>query len=258
VDNLPVALLPKFLELHEGNDSRSVRRFAFVMDLREKSFLSRYRTVFQDLENRDFDLKIIFLEASEEALLKRYSETRRQHPLSTERGSLLSGIRAEKESLKELRGIAHHVIDTSRYNVHELRDLISGHAEHGVSLQRMQIQVLSFGFKYGVPFDADLVMDVRFLPNPFFIPELKDKDGEDDAVRTFVMERCPTREFLEKYLELLTYLVPLYEKEGKSYLTLAFGCTGGQHRSVAIARNIFTRLKNTRKGVTLTHRDLRR
>lgn len=256
VDNLPAALLPKFLELQVQTISE-VTRFAFVMDLREKDFLARYESVFADLKAQGFSLEIVFLEASEDALLRRYSETRRHHPLSDEKG-LLQGIRTEKDRLARLRGIAGRVIDSTKSNVHELKALILELAEKDIRKKRLWINVLSFGFKYGIPRDADLVMDVRFLPNPFFVPELKNQDGQARQVRDFVLDRNETKEFMKKYIDMLDYLVPLYEREGKSYLTLAVGCTGGRHRSVAVADAVYEHLTGFTKNISLAHRDMER
>ncbi|MFP4474259.1 MAG: RNase adapter RapZ [Desulfatibacillaceae bacterium] len=255
VDNLPVPLLPKFLELHRESMA-DTSRLAFGMDLREKAFLSRYRQVFQELENEGYRLEIIFLEASEDVLVRRYSETRRQHPMSAG-GGVLDGIRVERERLDEVRSLAHKVIDTSHYNVHELKAMVREHCEKTLTSRGLRVQVLSFGFKFGIPHDADLLCDVRFLPNPHFVPELRPLSGEDEAVRNFVAEREVTRYFLEKYLDLLDFLVPLYEKEGKSYLTIGIGCTGGRHRSVAIARAVYEHLRAMGREVNLAHRDMK-
>jgi len=254
VDNMPVDLLPKFLELPVEAES-DISGLGFVMDLRERGFLSRYPAVFQALRKKGYNFKILFLEAREEILVQRYSQTRRQHPLAQGK-SLLESIRTEKEQLRGLRKAADKLVDTSRYNVHELKSVILDIAEKSSKRPSLKINILSFGFKYGVPHDADLVMDVRFLENPYFVPELKDLDGETDAVRKYVLNNEETRKFLEKFLELLDYLIPLYEKEGKAYLTVAVGCTGGMHRSVAVARSIFEHINNTGKHMELNHRDI--
>ncbi|MFC1828470.1 RNase adapter RapZ [Thermodesulfobacteriota bacterium] len=254
VDNMPVDLLPKFLELPIEAESE-ISGLGFVMDLREKGFLSRYPAVFQTLRKKEYNFKILFLEAGEEILVQRYSQTRRQHPLAQGK-SLLESIRAEKEQLKGLRKAADQIVDTSRYNVHELKSVILGIAETSSKRSPLKINILSFGFKYGVPHDADLVMDVRFLENPYFVPELKDLDGETDAVRNFVMNNKETKRFLEKFVDLLDYLIPLYEKEGKAYLTIAVGCTGGMHRSVAVTRSIFEHINKTENHIELIHRDI--
>ncbi len=256
VDNLPVALLPKFLELQVQTVSE-VTRFAFVMDLREKGFLSRFESVFQELETLGFAVEIVFLEAGEDTLIRRYSETRRHHPLSEDSG-LMEGIRKEWNSLAPLRKIANRVVDTSILNVHELKALILKLSAQDHQKKRLQTNVLSFGFKYGIPRDADLVIDVRFLPNPYFIPELKNQTGLMAPVRDFVMERAETREFMSKYLDLLDYLLPRYQREGKAYLTVAIGCTGGKHRSVAVAGKVHEHLSGVAQKVSLSHRDVDR
>ena len=253
VDNMPVDLLPKFLELPMEQDSEIIG-IALVMDLREKGFLAKYQAVFNELKQKGFHFEILFLEAEEQILVQRYSTTRRQHPLSPGK-SLLDGIRTEKKQLADLRSAADLVMDTSKFNVHELKLKILDIAHRSKKLVPMRINVLSFGFKYGIPYDADLIMDVRFLANPYFIPELKELDGETQGVKAFVLEHSETRIFLEKYLELLDYLIPLYEKEGKAYLTIALGCTGGRHRSVTIAGTIFEHIRAMGKTVELNHRD---
>ena len=254
VDNLPVALLPKFLELHLQRVS-DVTKLAFVMDLREKEFLQKYEEVFLDMKQRGFDLEIVFLEASEESLLRRYAETRRHHPLSGDKG-LLEGIRTERKQLAGLRSIADRIIDTSQTNVHDLKALIRDHVEKSISLRAMHTHVISFGFKYGIPHEADLVMDVRFLPNPFFVPELKEMTGEDEPVQVFLNQRRETIEFMDKYIDFIDFLIPKYEQEGKSYLTLAIGCTGGRHRSVVIAKKVSAHLEQRGRRTTLAHRDM--
>lgn len=254
VDNLPVALLPKFLELKEQNVSE-VNRLAFVMDLREKTFVNEYKKVFSEIADRGYTLDILFLEADEQTLVRRYSETRRQHPLAQDQG-LLEGIRAEKSQLEPVRKIAHKVINTSEFTVHQLKQVIREHADRHVRLDTMRIAVLSFGFKYGIPHDADLVFDVRFLPNPFFVPELKDKSGTDTTVRDYVIEREVTQSFLARLKDFLDFVVPLYKREGKAYLTIALGCTGGQHRSVALAEEVAAHLLATETNITITHRDI--
>jgi UPF0042 nucleotide-binding protein len=256
VDNMPVLLLPKFLELRSGSVSE-VQKLALGMDLREKEFTERYGEVFDRLRKEGYQLEIVFLEASEEVLLKRYSQTRRQHPVSKE-GRLLQSIRAEKTQLNGLKQIADNIIDTSNYTVHQLKEFIIQYAYRGKNAEKMRITVLSFGFKYGIPLDTDLLIDVRFIPNPYFIPELKKLDGKDERVQQFVKKWQETDRFLKKYFALLEYLLPLYEKEGKSYLTVSVGCTGGRHRSVTIAEEIFDHLKRQRKEMTIIHRDIDR
>ena len=254
IDNLPVVLLPKFLELRTETGSE-ITKLAVVMDLREREFIERYPEIFAKLREQDYLLEILFLEASTEALLRRYSQTRRKHPLSAEK-NLLAGIEAERKELRDLREVADLVIDTSNYNVHELKEIILNHALKAVPAKRMKIYLLSFGFKYGIPHDADLVIDVRCLPNPYFVQELKNLDGTSPDVKEYMDRWEETHIFLKKYLDLLTFLIPLYEKEGKSSLTIAIGCTAGRHRSVSIAETVFQELGKTTNFITLTHRDV--
>jgi len=254
VDNMPVALLPKFLELPIESDSE-ITGLAFVMDLREKSFLSSYSLVFDSLKKKGHKFKILFLEANEETLLKRYSQTRRHHPLSQDK-SLLDGIRIEQKQLKELKITADKIIDTSHYNVHDLKSVINDIAQQSKNFAPMRINILSFGFKYGTPHDASLIMDVRFLANPYFVPELKAFDGKNREIKNYVLNNDEARRFLKKYLNLLDYLIPLYEKEGKAYLTIAVGCTGGRHRSVTITEALFEHIKKPGRQIIITHRDI--
>ena len=225
------------------------------MDLREKGLLTKFPAVFEELRRDGNRFTILFLEADESTLLRRYSQTRRQHPLS-QGLSLIESIRAEKAQLTELRVAASKIIDTSQYNVHELKAAITAIAQRSKPLTSLKINVQSFGFKYGLPQDPDLVVDVRFLPNPYFVPELTTLDGQSGPVRAYVLENQTCRRFLKKYLDLLDYLVPLYEKEGKAYLTIAVGCTGGRHRSVAIAGCVHEHLQQQKRRVAISHRDI--
>ena len=254
VDNMPVALLPKFLELPIKSNSE-IAGLAFVMDLREKSFLSKYSSIFKSLKKKGHRFEILFLDADEETLLKRYSQTRRHHPLSQDK-SLLEGIRTEEQQLKDLKVAADKIINTSHFNVHELKSVISDIAQKSKNFAPMKVNILSFGFKYGIPHDADLIMDVRFLSNPHFVPELRNLDGKNEKVKTFVLNNEDAQKFLKKYLELLDYLIPMYEKEGKAYLTIAVGCTGGRHRSVTIAEAVFEHIKKSEMQIIVTHRDI--
>lgn len=254
VDNLPVALLPRFLDL-TPESVREKSGFAFVMDLREKGFLDKYADIFDTLRSQGNHVRILFLEADEKTLLQRFSQTRRQHPLVGD-GGLLKGIRAEMNHLQALRKTADRVIDTSNYNIHELKAVITEIARRSRAASPISLHILSFGYKYGIPHDADLIIDVRFLANPFFVPELKQLTGEMQPVRQFVMNDPSCGPFLDRYLDLLSYLIPLYEKEGKSYLTIAVGCTGGKHRSIAIAMFLYEHLKKPGVRVTVSHRDI--
>jgi len=254
VDNMPVSLVPKFLELREGAASE-VQKIALGMDLRQKDFVESFQAIFDQVREEGFLPEVLFLEASEDVLLKRYSETRRQHPMSRG-GNLLASIREEREKLSGLKTLAHRIIDSSHFTVHELKKLIIEHAYRNIPSERMRIGMFSFGFKYGVPRESDLLVDVRFIPNPYFIPELKRLDGRDDRVRDFVLKWPETHEFLNRYAGLLEYLIPLYEKEGKSYLTIGVGCTGGRHRSVTVATELVRRLEEGGREITLVHRDM--
>lgn len=257
VDNMPMELVPKVLELPLKNDN-TVRGAAFVMDMRSKTFIQTFVSGISAIEEMGIRPKIIFLEADVNTLVARYSQTRRHHPLDHKR-TLLDCIHDEKKTMMPVRQAAHHIVETSSYTVHELKAVILNLIlDQETMVSRMKINIMSFGYKYGLPIDADLVVDVRFLANPYFIPELKPQDGESDAVKTFVLSNQTTQGFLDRYNGLLDYLIPLYKKENKAYLTLAVGCTGGRHRSVAVARTIFERL--TRKGLnpTLHHRDIDR
>jgi UPF0042 nucleotide-binding protein len=256
VDNMPVALLPRFLALSFDGETTGL---ALVMDLREKGFLSAFPAVLADLRRQGHRFEILFLEAEEEALLRRYSQTRRQHPLAR-KGGLVEAIRAEAEMLRELRQSADRVIDTSRYSVHDLRALILEIAQRYVPPVPMRVNLASFGFKFGTPRNADLVMDVRFLPNPYFVAELKPKDGEDPKIRDYVLNPEKSRLFLTKLIDLLDFLIPLYQNEGKAYLTIAIGCTGGRHRSVAVACALYDHITGTDLctglQVEIQHRDI--
>jgi len=250
-------LLPKFLEL-PFKENPGVKGTAFVMDMRSKNFIQNYASGISAIEGLGIFPRIIFLEASVNTLVKRYSQTRRHHPVGHEK-SLLESITSEKKLMEPIKQVAHHVIDTSTYNVHQLKSLILDLICDGnQQLNLMKLNILSFGFKYGIPHDADLVMDLRFLTNPYFEPKLKNLDGESKAVKTFVLSNPEAQVFLEKYYTLLDYLIPLYKRENKAYLTIALGCTGGRHRSVAIARSIFEHLNQ--KGLTpgIIHRDIDR
>lgn len=255
VDNMPVSLLPKFLELPLQHNA-DITGLAFVMDAREEGFIAQYADIFGALKAQKHHLEIIFLEATENDLVQRYSQTRRYHPLGRGK-NLIDGIRREKEALATLRASADQIINTTGLTVHELKKIIRALISQQ-DLTRMQIHVMSFGFKYGVPSNADLLMDVRFLANPYFHAEMKAMDGESTKVRDFVMADPNYPRFMEKYLDLLDDLLPLYEKEGKAYLTIAIGCTGGHHRSVAVARAVFEHICRHGAEVEISHRDINR
>lgn len=254
VDNMPVELLPKFLEIPIHRDTE-IKGLAFVMDIREKGFLEAWPAVFENLQHRGHQFEILFLEAEETVLLKRFSQTRRHHPLVRDK-SLLDGIREEKKLLEPLKQAASRIIDTTDYNLHALKSVIFNFAQNMVDAVSMRIKVMSFGFKHGIPHDTDLVLDVRFLSNPYFIPELKDFTGLDEPVKNYVLSHDTTHTFLAKLKDLIDFLIPLYEKEGKSYLTIAIGCTGGRHRSVVIAESIYNHINKPGRPVDINHRDV--
>jgi UPF0042 nucleotide-binding protein len=254
VDNMPVDLLPKFLEL-PVQPGQKTAGLAFGMDLREAGFITRYEAVLEEIRHKGFGVEIIFLEADDRVLVQRFSATRRQHPLARDTG-LAAGISLERQLLQPLRAAADYVIDSSGLNVHELKARITEIVRDRQPLEPMQVRVMSFGFKHGIPPEADLVVDVRFLLNPYFVPELKPLDGEASEVRDFILKTHETREFIRKYTDLIDFLLPLYDREGKTRVSIAVGCTGGRHRSVAIARTLYEHLAKRTWRAELTHRDI--
>ena len=254
VDNLPTALIPKFAELCAAS---SVNRLALVIDVRARSFFKDLQESLNQLPKLGFEPKIIFLEASEAVLVRRYSETRRRHPLARE-GGILQGIQAEARELAGLRKMAHRIFDTSACSPHQLMTMLQEIFDEGSGEGRTTVHVVSFGFKHGLPSDADMALDVRFISNPYYIPELRRLSGLDAPVRNFVLDRADTREFLEKTQSLLTFLLPHYYAQGKQHFTLAIGCTGGQHRSTAIAERVARVLRMEGYSVSVQHRDLDR
>jgi UPF0042 nucleotide-binding protein len=256
VDNLPVILLPKFLEV-QADGARELSKVALVMDLREKYFLEKYTAVFSQMKEMGYRIEILFLDSSDEVLIHRFKETRRSHPLA-ERGTVVEGISLEREKLASLRSMADKIIDTSPLNVHQLKDVIQRYCMTSPSDRKLVINLTSFGYRYGVPPDADIVLDVRFLPNPYFVEDLKNLDGNDKKVEDYVMGWEESRTFLQELFKLFEFLIPLYEKEGKSYLNVALGCTGGKHRSVAMLSRLGQFLKDKNYLVNLSHRDIYR
>ena len=254
VDNLPVLMLPDFLKLREES-SEGLWHIALGMDIRERRFLESYSKIFSELRRRGANLEILFLEATDDVLQRRFSQTRRKHPLAG-KGSVLEGIEAEREMLRDLKDMATRVVDTSSANVHDLKRMISRLYALSPDQDALHVVVLSFGFKYGVPAEADIVMDVRFLPNPFFVEGLKDLDGRREEVIRFVLRDEQSQVFLDKFSTLLTDLLPRYRAEGKSYLTIAIGCTGGKHRSVVVAEKLAERLVEKGYRAHLSHRDV--
>jgi len=254
IDNLPVILLPKVLEL-TSESQWDINKVAVVMDTREKMFFSELPAVLETLKRNGVDYRIVFLDAADRALIRRYKETRRLHPMGGE--DLGAGIETERGLLMELRRMAHRVIDTSDLNPHQLRDVIFDYFRESLPEKRLNLTIVSFGYRYGPPSDADIVMDVRFLPNPYFVEDLKSLSGTDLKVREFVLEKEETKEFLARFVILLYFLLPNYIKEGKSYLTVAVGCTGGVHRSVVIAEQLARTLGGDNSyNVRINHRDI--
>ena len=256
VDNLPSALIPRFAELIRG--SEELRRSALVVDMREREFLKQFPHVFRQLRGRGgLAVSVLFLEADEKVLVRRFSETRRPHPLAINQPAI-EGIREEREALKPIRKMADLILDTSDYTVHQLREYIRENYDVRHEAAPLVLSVMSFGYKYGVPSEADLVFDVRFLSNPNFVPSLKALTGNDKAVIRYMRRQKDTAVFLDKMMSFLSYVVPRYIKEGKSYLTIGIGCTGGKHRSVAIGKRLADDLAAEGYAVEIVHRDCAR
>src|SRR5438067_253864 len=251
VDNLPVGLIPRFAEL--AGQSAEIERTALVVDVREGRQLEELPAIVKSVR-RMIATKVIFLEASDSVLLRRYSETRRPHPLGTH-SPVKASLAAERRHLRHIRAMANLVIDTSRFNVHELRSHIIELFQKKEKGRNILVSCVSFGFKHGVPDDADLIFDVRFLPNPHFVPEFRPLTGRHPKVAKYIRSFPQTTEFIQRISDLLVYLLPHYIHEGKSYLTIAFGCTGGQHRSVMISEDVARRLKKAGYRVKVVHRD---
>jgi UPF0042 nucleotide-binding protein len=254
VDNLPILFLEKLLEL-SGHTAGEVSRIALVVDARDGRFLAEAPRIIQEVRSKGTDVQVLFLEASDESLVRRYSETRRRHPLAGESGTVPDGLAAERRALAELKSIADEVVDSTTLNVHELKRLVTRRFAAGDGA-RLGVTLVSFGFRFGIPSHADMVLDVRFLPNPFFVPELKPLPGTDPRVAQYVLGQPDAKAFLERLLDLCGFLLPRYRAEGKSYLTIAIGCTGGKHRSVAIAAALAERLEGGGQPVRLWHRDV--
>jgi UPF0042 nucleotide-binding protein len=255
VDNLPLDLIPSFADLVRS--SAEIQRAALVIDVREGIRLERFPSILKKVR-KVLATRVVFLEAADESLVRRFSETRRPHPMGREE-TVIESIRAERKRLDPIRNVADIVLDTTKFNVHELRAHINTQfEERGTTERNLTISSMSFGFKNGVPTDADLVFDVRFLPNPHFVPEFRELTGKHPKVAAYVQGFPQTKEFLKKTEELLEFLLPHYIQEGKSYLTVAFGCTGGQHRSVFIAEEMKRRLESAGYRAKTMHRDMPR
>jgi UPF0042 nucleotide-binding protein len=255
IDNLPVTLLPRFLELWESS-GEEVRRVALGIDVRAGRFLRDFPRVFDELRTAGITLEVLYFEASDDVLVRRFSETRRPHP-AAEGGSVADGIRREREALQGLREVADRIVDTSAFTVHELRATLRDLVERPEA-GAMTVSLVSFGYKFGLPSDADIALDCRFLPNPFFVEELRPKIGTDPAVAEYVLARDDTIEFLRQVEALLAFTLPRYQREGKSYLTIAVGCTGGRHRSVVLVEELRRRLAGAGHRVLVRHRDAER
>ncbi len=252
IDNMPPTLVPKFLQLVETTQDND--KIAMVVDMRSRSFFSEIQQVLDEIENNDgLDFKILFLDAADTELVARYKETRRSHPLAAD-GRILDGIKLERELLAPLKNMSQNVVDTTDLTPRALRKTISEHFSDSTKLQSFRVEVVSFGFKYGIPLDADLVFDVRFLPNPYYQPELRNQTGLDKAVYDYVMNHTESEEFYQHLVALIKPILPGHKKEGKSVLTIAVGCTGGQHRSVAFAQRLADDLAND-WTVHSSHRD---
>jgi len=273
VDNLPILLVPKFIELCEESGGK-ISKVAIVEDIRGtasypnwglkaetpegKGFLEDSRRILQNLEREGYPIEILFLDSSDAVLMRRFSETRREHPLAVG-GSIRDGIRLERDLLQGIRDMANQVIDTSYFNVHQLKEKIQEYAQQGSNASQMTVTLLSFGYSFGIPYEADLLFDVRFLPNPYFVEELKRLRGDNPKVAEYVLQWEETKEFLNRVQDFIRFLFPLYMRERKTHLTIAVGCTGGRHRSIVIANRVKEMLSDelAQKGVFLTvrHRD---
>ena len=254
IDNLPPALLPTFVELCNKQQGE-ITNVAFGVDIRERIFFPELPGMLKQVKDLGHSVRLLFLEAREDVLVRRFSESRRPHPLKPDL-PILDGVRFEKERLAELRGHADRVIDTSDLTAHDLRALVTRQFRPDPVRRKLTLSLMTFGFKFGVPYDIDLLFDVRFLKNPHFVPELKPLSGEDDKVRTFVLSDSNAVELVERLESLLKFLIPCYEGEPRSYLTIAIGCTGGRHRSVTVAGRLHQGLSAMGYEVTLNHRDI--
>lgn len=267
VDNLPILLMPKFIELCEQSGGK-ISNVAIVEDIRgaasysaskgEKSFFEDSRKIIEELRKDGYSIEIIFLETSDHVLVRRYSETRREHPLAVGR-LIRDGIQLERELLQGIRDMANQVIDTTNLNVHQLKEIIQRYAREGKKRGQITLTLLSFGYSYGIPFEADIMMDVRFLPNPYFVEDLKGLKGDHPSVVEYVLRTEEAQEFLKRAYEFILFLLPLFEREGKTHLTIAIGCTGGKHRSMVIVNRLAEMLQKDVSGreifLTIRHRD---
>ncbi len=253
VDNMPVPMISAFVDLVSGTEEAD--KVAIVVDVREGVFLKGFIKVFDSVKKAGYRTTLIYLEGTDDVLVRRFSETRRSHPLAADE-SPLEGLVMERKLLKDIKFHADRVIDTSAYNVHELRDVIREYSSGTMTRSTLTVNLVAFGFRYGIPAEADLLFDVRFIPNPFFVRPLRNLDGRDARVRDYVLSNPVAADFVVKLKGMLTYLLPHYWKEGKSYLTVAIGCTGGKHRSVAISDAIADTLKTDITTLRQRYRDI--
>lgn len=255
VDNMPVALMPRFAELCAATKGR-YEKVALVTDVREKNGFNEIFTALEELKKMDFGYKILFMEAEEETIVKRYKESRRPHPLAVKGSSIESAIKKEKELLKPIRDASDYIINTSYLTLGQLHNQLYALFSDSEKDRAITINVMSFGFKYGMPLDADLVFDVRFLPNPFYVEGLREHSGMDSDVRDYVFSFEETNGFMDRLMDMILYLLPMYVEEGKYSLTIAMGCTGGRHRSVAVASALAGQLECMDINVACIHRDI--
>jgi len=254
IDNLPPVLLPKLTELC-NQPNQNIHHVALGIDIRERSFLGEFLKIYDEIKGEGYRIELLFFEARDEVLVRRFSETRRIHPLASGK-PILEGISLERVVLADLRNRADRIVDTSDLNVHQLKSLIGEIYFKGVRVKKIQISLISFGYKYGIPMDAELLFDVRFLPNPNFVNELKSKTGLNREIVEYLSKFPETGQFIEKLVSLFEFLIPQYEREGKSYLTIGIGCTGGKHRSVAIVSQLMEFFQKKGYLHTVRHRDI--
>ncbi len=259
VDNLPLTMLSTFARLLVPNDEdvAAIEKAALVINIRERHFLSEFPTELKKLAKKKLKPYVVFFEASDDVLRRRFSETRRPHPADSGKG-LLSAIRAEKKAMQDIRSLADLIIDTSAHTVHTLRRLIVQKFSHSTEATPLKVQIVSFGHKYGNPLDLDLLFDVRHLPNPYFEPSLRELTGENPKIVRFLEKHGEVIETIDRFSDMVNYLLPFYRKEGKSYLTIGIGCTGGRHRSVMVANRLRDSLRKTDYNVSVVHRDMQK
>jgi UPF0042 nucleotide-binding protein len=257
VDNLPVALAPNVAMLVAGRDP-ALQGVALGVDARERLFFPQWPRIFAELDANGIHPEVIFLDASDDVLARRYSESRRPHPMAASGATVAESIRRERLALAEMRERANRVIDTTTLTVHELREVVTAAVLGAGAASRMSVSIVSFGYKYGLPVGMDIVLDVRFIPNPFFVPELRPLNGQDPRVREYVMAQPESRRFVDELGHLFDFLIPLYQREGKSYLTVGLGCTGGRHRSPVLARELMKRLERAGFAGSVRDHDIAR